>query len=706
MKARNLRTFSSLWRVSRSAIFAMAAMLAAPAWADSPSITFVPPKPDLGIQLLGTSSQPALQSVHNQSAAPVIVNTIQMEGADAADFVITGAVLPVLLSPGAGLTLQVTFTPQAPWRPGSRHAHLKVSTNQGVYSLPLAGMGVTCAGPVWAASSNGVCEDTDGDGFNDDWEENGYIDLNNNGREDDEDFVFPVRPSHIFSDVKQSGVGQGQIFPTVTNPLLPLEPATVTVTVVTGGAVGAATFSYSINGHSQSAPKPIRPVVDLAHNLRLMFYITFVPGDVYTFQTSMGPEVKIADKNVPNVYVQYDYMGWDTPGDTCRIDSDCDAGGSQLNSTCHAGFCNHNHFPGDPSYRKVVDQFAKHGITLYINPVHHAVPHAQVITWSEPGDGTSGAIASCAGADVIAGNIGPGQLAVCFRDVKYRPGSVFLREPLWKDIYHYAVISHASSCLTDAPGVPGSCKSCPADRGTPAGFPLAASTGTAEIPGNDFIVSLGPTLNDGGGPTNPFLEGGVFMHELGHNLGLHHAGDLAEPQKAPNYLSVMNYRYTLTGITHAATPGSTVAVETLRELNYSEHELNTLDEALLDEKVGVSPLSSGYTGIVRFFNALGGNTGIGPEAGPIDWTGNGWIDAGPVSVDLNLLNGATETMKGYADWTHGACAVVPPVCRVNAIRLKIHDNLDPAIDVHEPCVRNVCQSLWLPFQFTPWGKKD
>lgn len=706
MKSAEVCTLNFSRRGRRFAIIAMAAMLPVSAWGQSPTISFISPNPDLGIQLLGTSSLAVQESILNQSAAPVVINSIRLQGRDAGDFAVgESPMLPATLLPGASLSLQITFTPNAPWTPGSRHAHLIVDTGQGVFPLPLTGMGVTCAGLVWAASSNGACADTDGDGFNDVWEDNGYIDLNNNGVEDAGDFIFPARRSHIFSAVQHSGAGQGQVFPTVTDPLQPMPSATVTVTVLTDGSVGTATFSYSINGHSMSAPAPIRPVVDLSRNLRLMFYSSFSAGDVYTFQTSMGAKVKLADKNVPNVYVQYDYMDWDVGGNACTVDSDCDAGGSQLNSTCHAGSCSHNHFPGDPLYRKVVDQFANHGITLYIDPVHRAVPHAQVITWSRLGDGTTGATAACAGADVVAGNIGPGQFAVSFDDIKHRPGSQFVREPLRKDIYHYTVLSHAHSCITDDPGLPGSCLACPPDRSTPAGFPFSTSTGTAEVPGNDFIVALGSILNDGSQPTSPILEGGVFMHELGHNLGLHHAGDVPEPQSAPNYLSVMNYRYIFTGITHAASPGSIVPVETLRELNYSEHELKTLDEANLDESAGVSPLASGYTGILRFFNARGGNTGVGAEAGPIDWTGNGQIDAGTVSVDLNLLNSATETMKGYADWVHGACQQTLD-CRINAIRQNIHDNIDPGLDVHEPCVRNSCQSLWIPFQLTPWGKKD
>jgi hypothetical protein len=176
----------------------------------------------------------------------------------------------------------------------------------------------------------------------------------------------------------------------------------------------------------------------------------------------------------------------------------------------------------------------------------------------------------------------------------------------------------------------------------------------------------------GSAPSIPFIEEGVFMHELGHNLGLHHAGDVASPARAPNYLSVMNYKYTFSGIQHAATPGSTVPVEDLRELNYSEHTLNTLVESNLDEKAGTSPLSSGYTGIVRFFNAVGGNA-RGAEAGPIDWDGINGIDPNPVVVDINQLNGATETMVGYRDWDRttgqsgsggGACTASAD-CRVN-----------------------------------------
>ena len=39
------------------------------------------------------------------------------------------------------------------------------------------------------------------------------------------------------------------------------------------------------------------------------------------------------------------------------------------------------------------------------------------------------------------------------------------------------------------------------------------------------------------------LESAVFMHELGHTLGLVHGGDKTGENNEPNYLSIMNYWY-------------------------------------------------------------------------------------------------------------------------------------------------------------------
>ena len=66
-------------------------------------------------------------------------------------------------------------------------------------------------------------------------------------------------------------------------------------------------------------------------------------------------------------------------------------------------------------------------------------------------------------------------------------------------------------------------------------------SGYGEMPGNDFMVTLGEwdfTADE---------QEGTFMHELGHNLGLDHSGGDSMNYK-PNYLSVMNYTFQMTNI--------------------------------------------------------------------------------------------------------------------------------------------------------------
>jgi hypothetical protein len=66
-------------------------------------------------------------------------------------------------------------------------------------------------------------------------------------------------------------------------------------------------------------------------------------------------------------------------------------------------------------------------------------------------------------------------------------------------------------------------------------------SGYGEMPGNDFMVTLGEwdfTADE---------QEGTFMHELGHTLGLDHGGGDSMNYK-PNYLSVMNYTFQMTNI--------------------------------------------------------------------------------------------------------------------------------------------------------------
>jgi len=102
------------------------------------------------------------------------------------------------------------------------------------------------------------------------------------------------------------------------------------------------------------------------------------------------------------------------------------------------------------------------------------------------------------------------------------------------------------------------------------------SSGIAELPGNDFMVTLGgwsaASIAAAGGL--PIVESGTLMHEFGHTLSLRHGGPDNINYK-PNYLSVMNYAFQ---------DGEFLP---RRRLDYSRWELLTLDEDGLNESLGI-----------------------------------------------------------------------------------------------------------------------
>lgn len=97
-----------------------------------------------------------------------------------------------------------------------------------------------------------------------------------------------------------------------------------------------------------------------------------------------------------------------------------------------------------------------------------------------------------------------------------------------RQIFHYCLIAYSQN----ADGSPG-------------------SSGVSELPGNDYLVSLG----NWGLAVSPASElnrlinyqAATIMHELGHNLGLRHGGPIDENYK-PNYYSIMNHMYQLEGL--------------------------------------------------------------------------------------------------------------------------------------------------------------
>jgi len=97
------------------------------------------------------------------------------------------------------------------------------------------------------------------------------------------------------------------------------------------------------------------------------------------------------------------------------------------------------------------------------------------------------------------------------------------------------------------------------------------SSGVAEMPGNDIMISLGSFT---GGVGTQDQQQGTLLHEMGHNLGLNHGGSDGINCK-PNYLSVMSYSRQFSDLVSN------------RPLDYSHSLLNTLNENALVENTGI-----------------------------------------------------------------------------------------------------------------------
>ena len=172
-----------------------------------------------------------------------------------------------------------------------------------------------------------------------------------------------------------------------------------------------------------------------------------------------------------------------------------------------------------------------------------------------------------------------------------------------------------------------------------------ASSGHAEILGNDVFISLGNFEDNVGSRAE---QGRTLMHELGHNLGLNHGGrTIDEDNCKPNYLSIMNYAFQLDPFA------------TGNPMDYSRSALPTLDEFNLNEVTGLGQATP--TSLNSVYNNGLGDTVVTPDlsdpSNSIDWNG---VD-GPVSDDVEVDIGNMGTpcpdsaalddeLLGYDDW--------------------------------------------------------
>jgi hypothetical protein len=176
-------------------------------------------------------------------------------------------------------------------------------------------------------------------------------------------------------------------------------------------------------------------------------------------------------------------------------------------------------------------------------------------------------------------------------------------------------------------------------------------SGCAEIGGNDFIVSLGAVPAMGAVPHGGTRDqqAATFVHELGHTLGLGHGGGDLLINCKPNYISIMSYARQFTNFVAG------------RLIDYSRTALPTLNEAMLNEAVGIGGAAGFCTAFgpppVLSSNAM--NVCIAPSMGPIDWNRmlpNNQMLMTPVDINNFNITGCLaspgETLVGFDDWAN------------------------------------------------------
>jgi type II secretory pathway pseudopilin PulG len=183
----------------------------------------------------------------------------------------------------------------------------------------------------------------------------------------------------------------------------------------------------------------------------------------------------------------------------------------------------------------------------------------------------------------------------------------------------------------------------------------SGSSGLAELPGNDFIVTMGNWgfTTTAGSALNRLInmQASTIMHELGHNLGLMHGG-FENANYKPNYWSVMNYLYQLEGLD--ANPSGSTAYQRWRNnktvgvtpplCSLANSPCGSPSQFIMDYSNGSS--SSLNEAALLEANNIGRGSTAGAYA---DWNQNGSLTATSQAIDLNG-DGTQTVISDFNDW--------------------------------------------------------
>ena len=304
----------------------------------------------------------------------------------------------------------------------------------------------------------------------------------------------------------------------------------------------------------------------------------------------------------------------------------------------------HSHIPRLDALSAVATAYAAHNIALHfdVGNAYQGLGLAYIIPFTQDGFGSP---LAQGGSDIEESSLLCHDTSTqpCTYHTPYpvlsfklgfdsiKDGNHFLNIPAHlaqnrRDVFHYVLFAHAVSGPFDL-----------------AGKPLTAQptsiSGVADRPGQGVMITLGLwrsdiPANDQVGSTQ--VQAGTLMHELGHNLGLSHAGWLSTPNCMPNYESVMSYLYQTRGLTGA---------NGLEFVDYSSGGPGLLENA--PTTAGLWPFR------VRYYTPFNGSVNSVDQAAKLHCDGTTVSGAEPLEIRLE------SPSLSSPDWANGTGPTSP-----------------------------------------------
>ena len=199
--------------------------------------------------------------------------------------------------------------------------------------------------------------------------------------------------------------------------------------------------------------------------------------------------------------------------------------------------------------------------------------------------------------------------------------------------------------------------------------PEGAFGGIGETPGNDFVVTIGFSKESQYYSTSSadnlnYLvnsQASTLMHELGHNLGLQHGGDVDVNYK-PNYFSIMNYMYSNNGL---PTIGDAKEGDRYYYYRYNKAKEQIFADRYLPNGGWIDLHKNAYAAdmLIDYSDgsgkdisetAISESVGIGRTGSkPVDFNGDGDTLDENLAMDLNPAYPGDESqtpLKDHNDW--------------------------------------------------------